>query len=74
MVHNKRFNKMSDYAIKYNEDGTITYWSVYNQVWVNHADNVPHKELAAMPQNERNKVTDHLSWAVTWQKALNPKL
>ena len=44
----------------YHRDGTITYWSVYSQVWVRRADNVPDRELAAMDRVERTRVQRHL--------------
>lgn len=44
----------------YHRDGTVTYWSVYNQVWVRRASSVPNKELAAMSGNERERVQRHL--------------
>lgn len=45
----------------FHEDGTITYWSVYNQVWVKRAWSVPDEELAAMSEEERERVTQHLA-------------
>jgi len=44
----------------YHRDGTVTYWSVYQQQWVRHAMNVPAKELAAMSSRVRKKVINHL--------------
>lgn len=44
----------------YHRDGTVTYWSVYNQVWVKRAQSVPAKELAAMSSDERERVQRHL--------------
>lgn len=41
---------------KYHEDGTVTFWSVYEQRWINHAQRVPDRELAAMPTDEREEV------------------
>jgi hypothetical protein len=37
-------------------DGTVTYWSVYEQRWARHAHSVPDSELAAMSQRERERV------------------
>jgi hypothetical protein len=37
-------------------DGTVTYWSVYEQCWARHAHSVPDSELAAMSQREREHV------------------
>ena len=45
---------------RYYDDGTVTYWSVYEQVWVDHADFVPDRELSAMSESEREHVADHL--------------
>ena len=45
----------------YNDDGTVTYWSIYNQVWVDHADFVPDRELAAMSESESEQVAAHLA-------------
>lgn len=44
----------------YHRDGTITYWSVYQQRFVSRAADVPHRELAAMSSEEREKVLRHL--------------
>lgn len=44
----------------YHRDGTVTYWSVYNQVWARRASSVPNKELAAMSGDERERVQRHL--------------
>lgn len=41
-------------------DGTVTYWSVYNQEWKRHTDYVPDRELAAMGDAERERVMRHL--------------
>lgn len=40
-------------------DGTITYWSVYDQAWVRHADTVPDRELAQMMTEERERALRH---------------
>lgn len=37
-------------------DGTVTYWSVYEQRWYDHAFGVPDRELAAMRYDERERV------------------
>lgn len=44
----------------YHRDGTVTYWSVYDQVWIKRAVDVPDQELAAMSSEEREKVQRHL--------------
>ena len=39
-------------------DGTVTYWSVYNQVWVERANpsDIPDQEYAAMSSDERERI------------------
>lgn len=37
-------------------DGTVTYWSVYEQVWNHRAEVVPDRELAAMSGDERKRI------------------
>ena len=39
-------------------DGTVTYWSVYQQVWRTRVPiaTVSDRDLAAMPEQERNRV------------------
>ena len=44
-------------------DGTVTYWSVYQQQWVRHTDSVPDQEFAAMNEGERNRTMRHLGVA-----------
>jgi hypothetical protein len=44
---------------KYHQDGTVTYWSVYQQQWVR-AHDVPARELAAMDAAERACVKEHI--------------
>ena len=51
----------TSYKTKYHRDGTVTYWSVYQQVWVERAWIVPYRELAAMSEPERSKVIRHTS-------------
>ena len=41
-------------------DGTITYWSVYFQEWMEGVDDIPDRELAAMNGKERDRVIRHL--------------
>lgn len=41
-------------------DGTITYWSVYEQRWIEREDDIPDRELATMSTEERNLVIRHL--------------
>lgn len=42
-------------------DGTVTYWSVYDQVWVHRAERIPDQELAAMTHEGRERVIAHLA-------------
>lgn len=44
-------------------DGSVTYWSVYQQVWISRASRISDRELAAMPTDERSQVIAHLSGA-----------
>lgn len=41
-------------------NGTITYWSVYEQVWIRNTDKISDRELAAMESTERDRVIKHL--------------
>jgi hypothetical protein len=41
-------------------DGTITYYSIYDQTRKSHVHHVPDEELAAMPTAERDRVIRHL--------------
>ena len=45
--------------ICYHPDGTVSYWSVYEQRWLDHAASVPDRELAAMPSAKRRHVMRH---------------
>lgn len=45
---------------KYHRDGTVTYWSVYQQVWAR-GDRVSDRELAAMSTEERERTIRHLT-------------
>ena len=42
----------------YHEDGTLTYWSVFNQLWMRGIP--PVRELAAMPSAERDAAISHV--------------
>lgn len=43
--------------VKIRENGVVTYWSVYQQVWVTAmACDVPDRELAAMSAMDRSAV------------------
>lgn len=41
-------------------NGTITYWSVYEQVWIRNTEEISDRELAAMESTERDRVIKHL--------------
>lgn len=45
----------------YHRDGTVTYWSVYEQRWVVRAEQVPDRELATMGTEERERIISHLA-------------
>jgi hypothetical protein len=45
---------------KFHVDGSVTYWSVYDQSWRT-SWIVPDRELAAMPEAERMRVLKHLN-------------
>ena len=45
---------------KFHKDGTITFWSVFNQQWVKNAQDISDRELSAMSEKEREKVQKHL--------------
>lgn len=40
----------------FHRDGSVTYWSVYNQSWRRRARFIPHEELAAMNDGERRRL------------------
>lgn len=41
-------------------DGRVSYWSVYEQCWVEKACQIPDRELAVMNRTERWKVQRNL--------------
>lgn len=44
-------------------DGSVTYWSIYDQRWCHRAPAVPDEEYAAMAEQERIAVRRHiLKW------------
>ena len=53
---------------RYHRDGTVTYWSVYHQQWIRRARTVPARELAAMCDDEREKVQRHTTRAALAEK------
>lgn len=44
----------------YHRDGTVTYWSVYRQVWVSRASGISDEEYAAMDSRTRSRVKRHI--------------
>ena len=44
----------------YHRDGTVTYWSVYDQAWRRHQRTIQDQELAAMSPKERDRVMRHM--------------
>lgn len=42
-------------------DGTITFWSVYDQTWRYRTTQIEDRELAAMSAAERARVLRHLA-------------
>ena len=42
--------------VRLHRDGTISYWSVYEQGWCHHQRTMPTRELAALPEPERTRV------------------
>lgn len=48
-------------------DGTITYWSVFQQVWVSRAETLPVSEYLAMSFAERQRVVAHLRRFGKWR-------
>lgn len=41
-------------------DGSVTYWSVYQQSWVRRAWRMPDEELAACSEHERTRAIRHM--------------
>lgn len=54
----------SQNATTFHRDGTITYWSVYMQVWVRRAsaDSIVRDDLAALPERERMRIVALQLW------------
>lgn len=42
-------------------NGTVTYWSIYQQNWEHRAAQVPERELVAMAMKDRARVVRHLA-------------
>lgn len=47
----------------YHRDGTVTYWSVYNQCWERRVRLLPFLELRAMSKEDRGRIIRHLEKA-----------
>jgi hypothetical protein len=45
------------YRTTYHRNGTVTYWSVYSQVWRRRASLISAADLAAMPEPERSRIS-----------------
>jgi hypothetical protein len=58
-----RVTRRNTMKTTYHKDGTVTYWSVFQQQWIRHSDSVSDQELAAMSAAERAKVLKHLGQA-----------
>jgi hypothetical protein len=54
-------NSTQTARIVLHRDGTVDYFSVYEQVWRRHQDCISDRELAAMSDRERIRVRVHLS-------------
>jgi len=52
----------SNFDSTFHRDGTVTYWSVYEQVW-RRTSEIPDSELAAMSIAEREQVERHIAKA-----------
>ncbi len=53
-------SKTNTTEVTLHHDGTVTYWSVYKNVWVSRVTDVPDRELAAMNETTRERVRKHL--------------
>lgn len=51
---------MTSLKTQFHRDGTITYWSVYQQVWVRRASSISDRDLAAISEPECNRIRKHL--------------
>ena len=56
---------MKKLAARCHRDGTVTYWSVYQQGWVRRAKSIPDQEYAAMSDAERRRIDRHLGRRAT---------
>lgn len=56
----ERRDAMNTLKPKLHKDGTVTYWSVYAQIWERRVAHVPDRELAAMETRDRERVQRHL--------------
>lgn len=54
---------MSNLNTTCHRDGTVTYWSVYEERWRRRIAHIPDRELAAMGEAERVRVMRHLEAA-----------
>jgi len=50
-----------EYKSTYHRDGTISYWSTYQQVWIRSpAAQISDEDFLAMPAKERDHVVRHI--------------
>ena len=57
MVHTATEEKKMSLKNTYHRDGTVTFWSCYQQVWTRcDAARIDHAELAAMSDTERARI------------------
>jgi hypothetical protein len=54
-------NTTSRYATTYHDDGSVTVWDVYQQRWLT-TTHVRDEVLASLPEEERERVLNHLAW------------
>ncbi len=48
--------KHKQYPVTIYPDGSITYWSITQALWVERARGIPKKDLAAMDPKDRERV------------------
>ena len=57
--------------VNLNGNGTVTYWSTYDQSWVRWANAISDQELAAMTLEERDATIAHLDRARVERDKIN---
>jgi len=48
--------QMGQYPTTVHRDGTVSYWSVYEQRWVVRASRVPDDDYAALAREDRERI------------------